>query len=299
MAEVGRLGRIAAGVLMAGCLVLGVAACGDDDEDDTTAGTDGTSSTVEGDDAPSTTDAEAVEASREEPSEEGTEGEGGPAAAQAASAEFCDGLVAFNQGVFSVRIEDGTPPEQVQEVGAQIIPLWDEVRNNAPEAHADDIEVLSAAIDPLAEGDASRFNADGTASLYGTFVGEAVGGCDFDELEVTAVDYAFEGVPATIAPGTLAVELSNASEGEEHEFVAFKKNDPAMTTEEIFALPEDQVESAITFAGAVSAPPGESATSLLTVEPGSYVAVCFLPVGGVEEGPPHFAEGMVTELTVQ
>jgi hypothetical protein len=36
---------------------------------------------------------------------------------------------------------------------------------------------------------------------------------------------------------------------------------------------------------------------------GSYAAVCFIPVGSVDEeteadGPPHFTQGMKTEFTV-
>lgn len=33
-------------------------------------------------------------------------------------------------------------------------------------------------------------------------------------------------------------------------------------------------------------------------DPGSYIAVCFIPIGGGEEGPPHFTGGMVAEFDV-
>lgn len=31
---------------------------------------------------------------------------------------------------------------------------------------------------------------------------------------------------------------------------------------------------------------------------GHYAVVCFLPVGGGEDGPPHLMEGMITDFTV-
>ena len=33
-------------------------------------------------------------------------------------------------------------------------------------------------------------------------------------------------------------------------------------------------------------------------EPGSYVVSCFVPVGGAEDGAPHFMEGMTAEFEV-
>ena len=37
---------------------------------------------------------------------------------------------------------------------------------------------------------------------------------------------------------------------------------------------------------------------MLDLEPGRYAAVCFIPIGGGEDGAPHFTGGMVAELEV-
>ncbi len=81
--------------------------------------------------------------------------------------------------------------------------------------------------------------------------------------------------------------------------VVFKKNDPNQSTEELFALPEEEAMGLITFAGFAFASPGESSSSLLTLESGAYTMVCFIPVGGEEDGPPHFTQGMTAEFTVE
>ena len=174
-----RLSRSITGLALAGVLVTGVAACGDDDED-------GTAAT--GDEATTTT---AAEEETEAATESETEGEG--ETASAASAEFCDGVVTFNQAVTQVDIPDDASPEQVKAVGEEVIPLWDDVRDNAPEDLADEIQPLSEAVDPLAEGDGSAFNEDATFETYLGFVDQAIDVPDEEETLVTgqlAVDRA-------------------------------------------------------------------------------------------------------------
>ena len=42
--------------------------------------------------------------------------------------------------------------------------------------------------------------------------------------------------------------------------------------------------------------PGAAQTTTMTLEAGDYVLICFVPYA---QGVPHFARGMVRELTVQ
>lgn len=53
------------------------------------------------------------------------------------------------------------------------------------------------------------------------------------------------------------------------------------------------------FVTATFAEPGDEGSALVTLEPGDYAMVCFVPVGGGEDGPPHFTEGMLHEFTVE
>jgi len=145
-----------------------------------------------------------------------------------------------------------------------------------------------------------------------------------DTVEVTAIDYGYEGLPETMAAGT-QLTLTNSSTTELHELVAFLlAEDEERSAEEIAALPEAEL-------GALFA--GEPATVLLALpdggdmipavgdgtisESGRYVVFCAIPVGAdpqeylaaaeaseggppqVEGGPPHFVEGMYGEFTVE
>ena len=51
-------------------------------------------------------------------------------------------------------------------------------------------------------------------------------------------------------------------------------------------------------------PPGEDGYAVVELEPGDYIALCFIPTGMTSdegpppEGPPHAMQGMVAEFTV-
>jgi plastocyanin len=144
-----------------------------------------------------------------------------------------------------------------------------------------------------------------------------------ETIEVVGVDYAFEGVPATVPVGT-ELTFRNDSDVEAHEMVVFRiADDEERPITELLALPQEEgAESPLTFLGGAAAVPGAESVGLggspaatTLTEPGRYALVCHLPVGAdpdaiaealqgadgppdLGDAPPHFTEGMVTELTV-
>jgi len=122
--------------------------------------------------------------------------------------------------------------------------------------------------------------------------------CGFETVEVSGVDYAFEGVPESVPAGQTAFAFTNDGT-EAHEMVIFRRADgETRAPEELFALPEEEIFTALTFAGAAMAEPGQTSLTIADLEPGTYVASCFVPVGGAEDGPPHFMQGMTAEFEV-
>ena len=143
-----------------------------------------------------------------------------------------------------------------------------------------------------------------------------------DVVEVTAIDFGYEGLPATLAAGT-QLTLANASEVELHELVAFRlPDDEARPVSELVALPEEEVLATLGEPVTVLlAPPGGDQIPAVgdgtLAEPGRYAIVCVIPTGAdpdeylqaaaaseegppeVEGGPPHIAEGMFAELVVE
>lgn len=135
-----------------------------------------------------------------------------------------------------------------------------------------------------------------------------------ETLEVTGVEYEFQGLSDTAPAGT---ELSFTNGGKEaHELVLMRiKDGETRSADELLALPEKQAEKVAKFQGVSIAGPGEDGKvvegELTLAEPGRYVALCFIPVGTKElpkgkpeegkgpGGPPHFTKGMVAEITVE
>ena len=143
-------------------------------------------------------------------------------------------------------------------------------------------------------------------------------------VPVTAIDYAYEGLPDSIAPDT-RLTLANTSKKELHELVAFLlPTDEERSAEELSKLPQAELGALFT---------GEPATVLLALpddgemipavgdgtisDEGRYLVFCSIPVGAdtkeyldaaeksqggppeVAGGAPHFTKGMYAELIVE
>lgn len=140
-----------------------------------------------------------------------------------------------------------------------------------------------------------------------------------EELEVTGVDYEFQGVPETVEPGT-KLTFTNASEKEAHEMVLLRINDgEERPLEELLKLPQEETQNLAQFQGVAFGFPGEETMypdgDTTVTEAGRYAIVCFIPVGAdveaikksmqqqqgppdMGDGPPHFTQGMAAEFTV-
>lgn len=157
----------------------------------------------------------------------------------------------------------------------------------------------------------------------------AAPGCGDDDpeaVEITAVDYAFEGLPDRVDAGT-EITMKNESSTELHELIAYRlPDDEDRSVSELMALPEEELGPL--FAGpppfGLVAAPGETSNPIIgdgTIkEPGRYVIFCAIPEGAdpeeaiaameaaaadpnagppqIEGGPPHFILGMLAELVV-
>jgi hypothetical protein len=263
------LQRVGAG-LFALTLFTGLAACGDDD--DATEPTDG--------------------------SEVGTDDQ----AAGGASEEFCDAVLEANSAVFQVDIHEESTEADIKEQGEQIAPVFQTVADEAPEELSATADEVNESVQALTEGDAEAFNSDALFESYTELTGGAIEACGLETVDVTGVDFAYEGVPETIEAGTVAFAFENAAEKEDHMMGIIKKADGVdLTWQELLELPEEESESQVEFKGEAFAPAGESSTALAELDPGEYAMICFIPVGSpeTEDGPPHFTQGMLQEFTVE
>lgn len=197
---------------------------------------------------------------------------------------FCTAWVELNAGDPS--------PEQIREAAAI-----------APDGASEPLGNLADGFE--AEGEAF-FESEAFGKDFATVGQIANDECADEVLEVSAIDYGFEGIADEVGAGFVGIDFTNNG-AELHELVILRRNDGVTQSyDEILALSEEEGGELVTEAGGSFAFPGESAATLVDLsEPGDYVAVCFIPVGSTPDageeggsGPPHFTEGMKTEFTV-
>jgi len=220
--------------------------------------------------------------------------------------EFCQTLVdaeaALTQGP-DIDLANASPEafqEALQAFGEELNPLLDDLVASAPEDIAADVEALVDAIrsgletgeDPSL--DPAFMEAETAVTDY-TFEE-----CGFETVDVTAVDYDFEGVPDTIASGDVTGFLMSNEGAEVHEMVIFNLGDDERPIDELLALPAEELGGVINFVGGAFAGPGGEDGTFLELEPGRHAMVCFIPVGTesleqLQEGPPPEEEGAPSE----
>ncbi|HUG75002.1 MAG TPA: hypothetical protein VMM81_04940 [Acidimicrobiia bacterium] len=186
---------------------------------------------------------------------------------------------------------------------ADVESLLTEIEETAPEEIQEEAATVVATVRAGAE-DPSEFQRPEFGQAEEAIDHYVLENCGYETVEVRAVDFAFEGVPATIPAGRVGFRFTN--DGHElHEMVVFRINeDVDRSFEEILQQPQQQAEDQIAFVGAGFGPPGETDAEVMELEPGRYGMACFVPMGTTDpeqgaDGPPHFTEGMFAEFSVE
>jgi hypothetical protein len=186
------------------------------------------------------------------------------------------------------------------------------------------VVVLSAALASCGGNDASDEGATPSSTTAEKSAPSTTTAEESQNVEVRAVDYAFEGFPKTLPVGSRLTLVNNSSE-ELHELVAIKlpptETRPAA---DLVKLPPEE-QSALSQgppAMVLIAPPGGSPQISAVgdgtlAEKGRYLVICSIPTGAdpeeylaaaaksqggppdVEGGPPHLVHGMFAEVSVE
>jgi hypothetical protein len=263
--------RRAGALMVAGMLSVGLGACGDDDEA-------GTSDDTASEDAAADT------------------------------GEFCDAAVAVDAANMGLESGESTP----EDVDAAM----QEAEDSAPDEIAEAVgtmvsesKALAAEAEDAPEGEGPPpIPSDGffaASAEVGGYLGE---NCDLAALDVTATEYAFDGIPEEVPAGTTLLTFAN--DGTEfHEAVVMQiAEGEERSFEELMALPEEESMALVTNKAFVFTPPDTETYVTAELDPGRYVAICFVPTGAtpealesgatLDESDGHFMHGMVTEFQV-
>lgn len=207
---------------------------------------------------------------------------------QGLSAAACDTYAELQAGLF------GDP--------AQLQPLAEAFAKEAPSELDESVDVLVAA---LTSDDPDASETPEYAAAQTEIANAVFADCKADtRADVKGIDYAFDGMPATIDAGRLSLRFTNASKADEPHELIIVKGVSGENAEELKAMPLEELFGAVQpIALAFTNTPGGVAATLVDLDPGEYLVICTLPVGGFEaaqDGPgdPHSNHGMVATLTV-
>ena len=177
------------------------------------------------------------------------------------------------------------------------------MKDTAPGPVTEDVHALARLIyDALTFGSLTVAQEEEIATIDDDLDSYQLAECPNQHVEATGVDFAYEGLPATVPPGVVAMTFTNEGKEPHEIYLARLDDDVTMSAGQVMALPEDQALSMIAPVGRALAMPGESETSFVRMAPGRYGVACLVPQGTTTDreggGTPHHALGMVAEFTV-
>jgi hypothetical protein len=226
----------------------------------------------------------------------------------AADPQYCaDYLTALNAFLVSP-IAGG--PEVMQTldkatIQAEAKKLADEVRALQAHAPAELTTPLKTTLDTMdsvaTTGDTGPMNEPEFMTSSTPIDLYAYDKCGWKQVPVTATDYKFEGIPASLPAGTTSFKMDNKSTAEEHVLLITRRK-PGVTDSvaDIMNMNEGDIfGSKLDLVMAAGAPPGASTATAGELTPGEYIALCPIPQGGKPEGKSHAELGMYQEFTVK
>jgi hypothetical protein len=267
--------RGAGALVAAGALVIGLGACSDGDDDEAATGSDSS---------------EALAADG-----------GGDAAA------FCSAATDVDQVSLGLEAGESTPEdmEAAMQAALDIAPtaITAQVTTLVDESKA--MMAAEETADPEGPPPLPSDEYMAAAGEVGAYLSAE---CGYETLDVETQNYSFAGIPHEVPAGTTVINVTNDAT-EIHELILVKVADgETRSVEELMALPEEEVEQLITDKAFVFAMPGGTNFVTAELDPGRYVALCFVPVGAtpealasgtpVDDSNPHAMNGMVQEFTV-
>jgi hypothetical protein len=205
--------------------------------------------------------------------------------------------------------EDGPPPPefkgQLQSAyDADIAAPVAQLVSTAPDEIKDEVDEIALKVKQFRDdADPSAIDGDAFERLTGTVDGYLHENCPGPKADVVAVNYGYQGLPATLPAGTVRIKLENTSD-EAHEIVILnRKPGVTETYDQILALPQDQTDSKVDFIDATSTDPDGTGYIVANLPAGDLVFLCSFGKGTTDddepkEAEPHFTLGMKQEVKV-
>ena len=117
--------------------------------------------------------------------------------------------------------------------------------------------------------------------------------CRMREVDITALDFRYEGLPSMLGHGPAVLRMRNRGR-ERHEMVLFRRN-PEFDDDFSDLLAEDHQQEQATLVAGFFAAPGATYQMAVDLPGGDYAAACLIESGG----EPNWRKGMIAQFTVR
>ncbi len=214
----------------------------------------------------------------------------------------CEAYVQLNAAFFSLPEDDGSSAEtakQAETFGARVVPLADRVAAGMPSDLRTTGQRFAKAIRSVrSEKSFDAVDSDAFFSDSVRISSHLGSNCGFPGGDVDALDHGFAGLPSALPAGRpIALNVTNRG-SEAHALSILRARGGApITLPEVLATPRDELLQRFELVSAVSLEtPGQQASLITVLDPGTYVVGCFLAEDGKPDGRTHAHTGMIATL---
>jgi hypothetical protein len=230
-----------------------------------------------------------------------------PAAAQTTPevTAFCDAALKADKAV--AKLESGGRPKQKDVQAAET--ALSQVESTTPPDIAAQVQAVVAATRDAAQSGQPPFEVDPNFEQNFNALQEyRYNSCGYTQLDVTGIEYEFEGLPKTVPAGPVAIRFTDTG-AELHELAIFRVKSKD-SVKKIVGLSEKEQRKKVEEIGGAFAEQGQTTYTIADLsKAGRYGVVCHLPVGSTsveaaeeaEKDHPksHADEGMFATITVE
>ena len=215
---------------------------------------------------------------------------------------FCDAGLKVDQA-FAAAGQSNRPPTKKQQQAIE--QALTQAQNVAPPEIAADVQSIAGLIQSAIQSQQDPSQNPTFEQNLSTINQYRYNSCGYKQVQVTGIEYEFQGLPKTLPAGKTAIQLTDTG-AELHMLDLFriKTKDPL---KKLLALPQKDVAKKVQDLGSADVTTlGGTAYVFADLKPGRYGAACFFPVGATSldalrngKGAPHWKEGMYQEVKVQ
>jgi hypothetical protein len=229
-----------------------------------------------------------------------------PAAAQPTPevTEFCDAALKTDRAAEKALVER---PKQ-KDIQAFEDALA-QIESTAPPEVAANVQTAASSVRTAIQERMDPFDDPSFEENFNAIEEYRYNSCGYTQLDVTGIEYEFQGLPKTVPAGTVAIRFTDTG-AELHELAVYRMKTKD-SLKKVIGLSEKEQSKKLEEVGGTFAMQNQTAYTVAELtKPGRYAVICHLPVGSTsvealeEAGEDHDAkshaqEGMYATITVE